>query len=122
MSFVFNLQNMSTARRRCRSYQSRPDVVGCGREVAEQVKKTTSVPEPKKKDEPPMKLHGNPKNATAKKDPREPNHSHKLLDIAIEMGLKPERLYWKRRRRHHLSAAPPNINPKTIGTEPSRPT
>jgi hypothetical protein len=42
--FIFNLQTMSTARCRCRSSLSRPDVVGCGREVTEQVKKTTSVP------------------------------------------------------------------------------
>jgi hypothetical protein len=35
--FIFNLQTMSTARRRCRSSLSRHDVVGCGREVAEQI-------------------------------------------------------------------------------------
>ena len=60
MPFVFNLQTVSTARRRRCSSQSRHDVVGCGREVVEQVRKTTSVPEPKKKDEPPIKLHDDP--------------------------------------------------------------
>jgi hypothetical protein len=53
--FIFNLQTMSTARRRFRSFPSRPYVDGCGREVAERVKKTTSVPKTKKKEELPMK-------------------------------------------------------------------
>jgi hypothetical protein len=35
--FIFNLQTVSTARRRCRSSLSRPDVIGCGREVAKRV-------------------------------------------------------------------------------------
>jgi hypothetical protein len=35
MSFSFNLQTVSTVRRRCRTSDSRPDVVGCGREVVE---------------------------------------------------------------------------------------
>ena len=118
--FIFNLQTVSTARRRCRSSMSRPDVVGCGREVAERVKKTTSVPETKKKVELPMKLHEDPKIPPARQDPRRPHHSHKLLDVAVEMGLKPGRLYWKRRRRHHLSPAPPSLNPKNTKTEPSR--
>jgi hypothetical protein len=52
--FIFNLQTVSTAQRRCRFSLSRPDVVGCGREVAEWIKKTTSVPKTKKKEEPPM--------------------------------------------------------------------
>jgi hypothetical protein len=38
--FIFSLQTVSTARHR--SSLSRLDVVGCGREVAERVKKTTS--------------------------------------------------------------------------------
>jgi hypothetical protein len=38
--FIFNHQTVSTARHR--SSLSRLDVVGCGREVAERVKKTTS--------------------------------------------------------------------------------
>jgi hypothetical protein len=42
--FIFNLQTMSTVRRRCRSSLGRPNIVGCGREVAERIKKTTSVP------------------------------------------------------------------------------
>jgi hypothetical protein len=60
--FIFNLQTVSTARHRCRSFLSRPDVVGCGREVAEQVKKAASVPETKKKEELPMKLLKDPHN------------------------------------------------------------
>jgi hypothetical protein len=64
--FIFNLQTVSTARRRCRCSLSRPDVVGCRREVAERVKKTTSVLKPKKKEELPMKLLDNPKIPTAR--------------------------------------------------------
>jgi hypothetical protein len=37
--FIFNLQTVSTARRR--SSPNRPNVVGCRRKVAERVKKTT---------------------------------------------------------------------------------
>jgi hypothetical protein len=54
--FIFNLQTVSMARRRCRSSLSRPDVVACGRELAERAKKNTSVPETEKKEEQPMKL------------------------------------------------------------------
>ena len=50
MPFVLNLGTVSTARRRCRSSYSQPDVVRYGREVAERVKKNTYVPEPKKKE------------------------------------------------------------------------
>jgi hypothetical protein len=57
MSFVFNLQTVSTARRRCLSSLSWPDVVGFGREVAE---KTTSILRAKKKKLPLMKLYENP--------------------------------------------------------------
>jgi hypothetical protein len=46
-----------------------PDVVGCGREVAEQVKKTTSIPETKKKEELPMKLLDNPEIPIARRNP-----------------------------------------------------
>jgi hypothetical protein len=46
--FIFNLQTVSIARHRCRSSLSRLDVVGYRREVAEWVKKTTSVPKMKK--------------------------------------------------------------------------
>jgi hypothetical protein len=88
--FIFNLQTVSTARRRCRSSLSRTDVDGCGREVAERVKKTTSVPE-MKKEELPIKLLDDPKIPTARRNPRRPHHSHKPLDVAVEMGLKPER-------------------------------
>jgi hypothetical protein len=54
--FIFNLQTVSTAHRCCRSSLSQPDVVGCGREVTGRIKKTTSVPDTKKKEELPMKL------------------------------------------------------------------
>jgi hypothetical protein len=49
--FIFNLQTLSMARRRCRYSLSRLDVVGCGREVAEPVKKTTSIPIPEDKEQ-----------------------------------------------------------------------
>jgi hypothetical protein len=84
--FIFNLQIVSTARRHCRSSLSRPDVVGCGREVAERVKKTTSVPKTKKNEELPMKLLDDPKILTTKRNPRRPHHSHKSLDVTAEMG------------------------------------
>jgi hypothetical protein len=84
---------VSTTRRHCRSSLSRSGVVGCGTEVAEWVKKTTSIPEAKKKEYPPMKLHDDPKITPARRSPREPHHSNKLLDIVSEMGLKPGRLY-----------------------------
>jgi hypothetical protein len=57
--FIFNLWTVSTAHRR--SFLSLSDVVGCGRKVTERVKKTTSVPETKKKKELPMKLLADPK-------------------------------------------------------------
>jgi hypothetical protein len=93
--FIFNIQTLSTARRRCRSSRSRPDVVGCGRKIAERVKKTTSVTEMNKKVELPMKLHDDPKIPIARRDPRSPHYSHKLLDVAVQMGPKLGRLYWK---------------------------
>jgi hypothetical protein len=97
--FIFNLQTVSTARRRCRSSLSQPDVVGCGREVAERIKKTTSVPKTKKKkEELPMKLLDDPKIPTARRNPRRPHHSHKPLDVATEIALKPGRPYCMRRR------------------------
>ena len=68
MPFVFNLQTVSTTRRRYHSSLSRLDVVDCGREVAERVKKTTSVPETKKKELPSMKLLDDPENATARRN------------------------------------------------------
>jgi hypothetical protein len=64
--FIFNLQTVAMARRRCRSSLSRHDVVDCGREVPERVKKTTSVPETKKKEELLMKLLDDPKIPTAR--------------------------------------------------------
>jgi hypothetical protein len=66
--FIFNLETVSTARRRCRSSLSWPDV-GCRRKVAERVKKTTSVPVKTKKEELPMKLLEDPKIPTARRNP-----------------------------------------------------
>jgi hypothetical protein len=48
--FIFNLQTVSMTCYRCRSSLSRPDIVGCRREVAEWVKKTTFVQKTKKKE------------------------------------------------------------------------
>jgi hypothetical protein len=81
---------VSTARRRCSSSLSQPDVVGCGREVAERAKQTTSIPETKKRKELPMKFLDDPKIPIARENPRRPHHSYKLLNVAVEMGLKPE--------------------------------
>jgi hypothetical protein len=67
--FIFKLQTVSTAHRRCSSSLSRPDVVGCGQKVVERVKKTTFVSETKKKVELPMKLHDDPDIPTARRDP-----------------------------------------------------
>jgi hypothetical protein len=110
--FIFNHQTVSTVGRRCRSSLSWPDVVGCRREVAEWVKKTTSASKTKKKEELPMKLLDDPKIPTTKQNPRRTHHSHKSLDVAAKMGLKPRRPYCTRRRYHHLSIAPTNLNPK----------
>jgi hypothetical protein len=96
-----------------RSSLSRPDVVGCGREVVERVKKTTSVLKTKKTEEPPMKLLDDPKIPTARRNPRRPYHSHKPLDVAAEMGLKPGRPYCTRHHHHHLSAALKTLTLKT---------
>jgi hypothetical protein len=104
---------VSTACRRCRSSLSQPDVVGYGREVDERVKKIISVPKTKKKDELSMKLLDDPKIPTARRNPQRPHHSHKLLDIALEMGLKPGIGLIGR------DATPPNFNPKNGKTEPS---
>jgi hypothetical protein len=59
--FIFNLQTMSTTRHRCRSFLSRHNVVGCRRKVVERVKKTTYVPNTKKKEKLPIKLLDDPK-------------------------------------------------------------
>jgi hypothetical protein len=37
-----------------------------------------------------MKLHGDPEIPLNRRSSREPHHSHKLLDITVEMGLKLE--------------------------------
>jgi hypothetical protein len=103
---------------RCRSSLSRPNVVGCGREVAKRVKKTTSVSETKKKKELPMKLLDDPKIPTARRNPRRPHHSHKPLNVAAEMGLKPRRPYCTRRRHHHLNAATTNLDLKNSKRNP----
>jgi hypothetical protein len=46
----YNLPTVSMARRHCCSSLSQLDVVRCGQEVAERVKKSTSIPETKKKE------------------------------------------------------------------------
>jgi hypothetical protein len=74
----------------------------------------------KKKEELPMKLLDNPKIPTARRNPRRPHHSHKPLNVAAEMGLKPGRPYCTRRRHHQLSAAPANLDPKKQRTKPSK--
>jgi hypothetical protein len=76
------------ARRHCRSSLNRPDVVGCGREVAKRVNKTTSVLETKKKEELLMKLLDDPKIPTARRNPQKPHHFHKPLDVAAD-GVEP---------------------------------
>jgi hypothetical protein len=48
---IFNLQTVSTWHCYYRTSQDRRDVVGCRWKVAEQVKKITSIPETKKRDE-----------------------------------------------------------------------
>jgi hypothetical protein len=66
----------------------------------------------KKKEELLIKLLDDPKIPTAKQNSRRPNHSHKLLDVAAEMRLNPGRPYCTRRRHHHMSDAPTNLDPK----------
>jgi hypothetical protein len=53
-----------------------------------------------------MKLLDDPKIPTARRNPQRAHHTHKLLDGAVKMGLKPAKHYCTRRRHHHLSAAP----------------
>jgi hypothetical protein len=109
---------VSTARRRCRSSLSRLDIVDYRREVAERVKKTTSILETKKKEELPMKLLDDLKILTARRNPLRPNHSHKPLDVVAEMGLKLGRPYCTRRHHHHLNVAPTNLDPKNKEQSP----
>jgi hypothetical protein len=85
---------------------SRPNVVGCGREVAERVKKTTSVPEMKKKEELLMKLLDDPNIPTDRRYPRRPHHSHKPLDVATEMAVEA----WKT-LLHEAPPPPPERRP-----------
>jgi hypothetical protein len=85
--FIINLQTVSMARRRCRSSLSRPDIVGCRREVAKRFKKTTTVLETKKKEELPMKLLNDLKIPTARQNPRRPHHSHKPINVRRD-GVK----------------------------------
>jgi hypothetical protein len=74
-----------------------------------------------KKDEPLPKLHDDPKISTAwKKSLMTTPLPQAFLYVVVELGLKPGRHYWRRRHRHHLSAAPPKLNPKNGITEPSR--
>jgi hypothetical protein len=60
-----------------------------------------------------MKFLDDLKIATARRNPRRPHHSHKPLDVADEMGLKPGRPYCTRRHHHHLSAALQTLTLKT---------
>jgi hypothetical protein len=69
--FIFNIQTVPMVRRCCRSSSSRPDVVGCGWEVVEWVKKTTSVSKNKKKKK---------KKKTKKKKKKKEELPMKLLD------------------------------------------
>jgi hypothetical protein len=66
-----------------------------------------------KKEELSMKPLDDPKIPTARQNPQRPHHFHKPLDVAAEMGLKPKKPYCTRRRHHHLSATPANLDPKT---------
>jgi hypothetical protein len=59
-----------------------------------------------------MKLLDDSKISIAIRNHRRQHHSHKPLDVAVEMGLKPGRPYYARRRHHHLSATPINLDPK----------
>jgi hypothetical protein len=106
MPFIFNLQTMSTMYCRCRTSQSRPGIIGCGQEVAERAPKATTVLETKQKDEPTMKILDDLKIPTARRIPRWPHHSHKILDVTAKMAQKPRRLYWRRCRHHHIWALP----------------
>jgi hypothetical protein len=47
-----------------------------------------------------MKLLDDLKIPIARQNPRRPHHSHKLLDVAVEMGLKPGRPYCMRHCHH----------------------
>jgi hypothetical protein len=87
-----------------------------GWKVTERVKKTTSLPETKKKEELLMKLLDDPKIPIARRNPRRPHHSHKPLDVATKMGLKLGRPYCTS-CHHHLSAAPTKLDPKNGSPE-----
>jgi hypothetical protein len=50
------------------------------------VRKTTSVPETKKKEELSMKLLDDPKIPIARQNPRRSYHSHKPLNVAVKTG------------------------------------
>jgi hypothetical protein len=65
-----------------------------------------------------MKLLDDPKIPTARRKPRRAHHSHKPLDVTAEMGLKPGRPYCTRRRHHHLSATPTNLDSKNEEQSP----
>jgi hypothetical protein len=60
-----------------------------------------------------MKLLDDPKIPIARRNPRRPHHSHKPLDVAVEMGLKPRRPYCTRHRHHHMCVVPTNLDHKT---------
>jgi hypothetical protein len=65
---------------------SRSNVVGCGRKVAERVKKTTSVPETKKKEELPKKL-----SLMIRRTPQ-PDEIHEDHTTPTSLSMLPPRL------------------------------
>jgi hypothetical protein len=87
MSFIFNLHTVPIGCCRCLSSWSRHDLVGCERKVVERSQKATSIPEMKKMAKPSMKLERSPHPKVVLDD------SHKLSNVAVEMGLKPKRFY-----------------------------
>jgi hypothetical protein len=66
--FIFNLQNVSTVRRRCRTSLCQPDIFGVGWEITEWIEKTTYVPGTKK-DKLTMKPLDGLKILTARRSP-----------------------------------------------------
>jgi hypothetical protein len=100
--FIFNLKTVLTACRRCRSCVSRLEVVGCGREVTERVKKTTSIPKMMKKEELSLKLLDDPKIPTATRNPRKTTPLSQASRRCRQDGVEMGRPYYTRRRRHHL--------------------
>jgi hypothetical protein len=53
----------------------------------------TDMSQRKKKKKKKKKLLGDLDIPTSKRSPRNPHHPHRLLDVTVEMGLKPGRHY-----------------------------